>query len=422
MSVPWLPSRAVDAKAFAAIRRRTIFECCKWDPQVEDVSVLADTPLLLHRSAWRELTSLAEALDRETLAAEAELRQHADLHQLLALPGRLVASLAGCEEASNWPRVNRYDFHFTEAGWRISEVNSDVPGGFIESAGFTSLVAGAVPHFEPCGDPAAALIDALRSLIHDEGDPIGMIHATAYSDDRQVMVYLSRRFAQLGLRTILAAPDHLQWRARTAHVGRERLSAIVRFFPAEWLPNLPSRSQWQRLTCGSLTPILNPATALLTQSKRFPLAWHRLRTPMDTWRSLLPETRELTWRDRRRLDPQWVYKPALGRVGDGVGIAGATSDRSWRDIRRGTRWHPRHWIAQRRFDAVPIATPHGERYPSLGVFVIGGRACGVYGRMSPRPLIDHRAMDIAVLVERKTQAIDAPSVRTHLEERETVHA
>ena len=422
MSVPWLPSHAVDVKAFAAIRRRTIFECCKWDPQVEDVSVLADTPLLLCRPAWRELASLAEALDRETLAAEAELRQRPELHRRLVLPARLCAALSRSAEVPVWPRVHRYDFHFTDEGWRISEVNSDVPGGFIESAGFTSLVAGAVADFETCGDPAAALIDAIQSLVPDRDAPIGMIHATAYSDDRQVMVYLSRRVAQVGLRAVLAGPDHLDWRDGGAHIGGERLGAIVRFFPAEWLPNLPRLTHWQNLVGGSRTPILNPASALLTQSKRFPLTWPRLRTPMDTWRLLLPETRALMWRDRQRLDPQWVYKPSLGRVGDGVGIAGATSDRSWRDIRRGTRWHPRHWIAQRRFNAVPISTPHGQRYPSLGVFVVGGRACGVYGRMSPRPLIDHRAMDVAVLVEREIQPMAATSVRTRLDEREMAHA
>ena len=35
----------------------------------------------------------------------------------------------------------RFDFHFTRDGWRISEVNSDVPGGLNESSGFERLMA-----------------------------------------------------------------------------------------------------------------------------------------------------------------------------------------------------------------------------------------------------------------------------------------
>src|SRR5438128_131288 len=68
------------------IRRRAIFDCCKWDPQVGDVSVLAPFALLIDESTWRELARLAEALARETLAAERELLGRPKLHRLLGLP------------------------------------------------------------------------------------------------------------------------------------------------------------------------------------------------------------------------------------------------------------------------------------------------------------------------------------------------
>jgi hypothetical protein len=36
-------------------------------------------------------------------------------------------------------------------------------------------------------------------------------------------------------------------------------------------------------------------------------------------------------------------------------------------------------------------------YPCLGVYTIDGRAAGIYGRLSARPLVDYAAVDVAVL-------------------------
>jgi glutathionylspermidine synthase len=230
---------------------------------------------------------------------------------------------------------------------------------------------------------------------------VALVHATAYSDDRQVMVYLARELAARGLRPVLTGPDHLRWVGGRASVEGAAFSGpaafLLRFFPAEWLPNLPKRCGWERFVAGSEIPIGNPAAALLTQSKRLPLVWDRLSTPLPTWRQLLPETRdprEVRW----RREEGWVLKPALGRVGDLVGISGATEAKEWKSIRSGVRWAPRHWVAQRRFVAVPMAAPEGDVYPCLGVYTVDGRAAGVYGRASARPRIDHLARDVAVLI------------------------
>ena len=47
---------------FAEVRRRMVFEHCKWDPQVEDVNVLAPFPLVLGADVWADLAQLAESL------------------------------------------------------------------------------------------------------------------------------------------------------------------------------------------------------------------------------------------------------------------------------------------------------------------------------------------------------------------------
>ena len=60
---------------------------------------------------------------------------------------------------------------------------------------------------------------------------------------------------------------------------------------------------------------------MLTQTKRFPLVWDELVTPLPTWRALLAGDARL--RDAPWLTSNdWVLKPALGRVGEGIGLQG----------------------------------------------------------------------------------------------------
>ena len=413
---PWQAGKSLSAEAQAGIRRRAIFECCKWDPQVEDVCTLAPAPLIISRQVWRELAELASRLAAETLAMEAELLQRPELHGQLALPRALRKHLRRAQafpSADPAVRVMRFDFHWTTEGWSISETNSDVPGGFVEAGGVAALVAEHFNGTELPGNPTVALTEAFRRKAGAEAR-VGLVHATAFTDDRQVMVYLARHLERAGLHPHLVAPDHLVWRddrpALPAEWGASPLDLLFRFFPAEWLPDLPARSAWPHLLGRARVPLCNPATALLTQSKRLPLVWDQLQTPHPTWLALLPETRdprEVNW----QLSNEWVVKPALGRVGDLVGIVGVTRETEWRGIRPWLRWHASHWVAQRRFAAVPVTLADQPGFPCLGVYTVGTEACGIYGRIARRPLIDHSAQDIAVLLEPRT---GAPLSETHV--------
>ena len=398
---PFLPSPALSRENFDALVRRAIFDCCKWDPQLEDSPALHDAPIVLAEEAWSELKHLSEALAREILAAEHELVDRPDLHSDLALPRGMRRVLAdpARRPSAGAARLARFDFHWTLEGWRISEANTDVPGGLNEASGLPALIAGYVADAGTAGDVGAAYVDALLS-----GAPVSRValaHATAYTDDHQVMEYLARRLSQRGVVAMLVSPAEIHWRDGRAFVGNDGslvpVDRIVRFFPAEWLPNLARGTGWRHFVRGASTPQSNPATALLTQSKRLPLVWDRLSTPMTAWRELLPETRDVRdalWQS----SDDWVVKPAMGRVGELVGIRGVTDERVWKQIRRNVRWWPGHWIAQRRFDAVPVRIGSAFGFPCVGVYTVDGRAVGAYGRVAMRPLTDWRARDAAVLI------------------------
>jgi glutathionylspermidine synthase len=317
---PWACGPPLSPRDCAEVLRRAIFDCCKWHTQVEDASILCPFPLVLSADTWARLTRTAEALAREALAAERELLGRADLHHLLGLPRALSKALRS--GGAEGPRVMRFDFHWTAEGYRITESNSDVAGGFIESSGVAQLFAAHYPGCRPAGDPAGALASAVGP-----GGVVGLMHLSVYTEDRQVMLYLAKRLAERGVSTCLFDPAQLRWSKGQAHVACDwyagPLSLLVRFFPAEWLPRLPGVTGWKGLLAGGRTPVCNPGCAVLTQSKRFALAWDSLTTSLPTWRALLPETRSPAELNGR-LDEGWVLKPALGHEGTDIGIEGVT--------------------------------------------------------------------------------------------------
>ncbi len=397
---------ALGADDAARLRRRAIFEHHKYDPQVGDVSVIAPFPLLLTAAEARELTRLAEALAKEMVDAEVAIARSARALGDLALPRPLRALLAPRLPLARTPslaRFVRFDFHPTPDGWRISEANSDVPGGFGEAGGLARLMR---PHHHgttTAGDPSAALAAAIARRV-PAGAAVALLYATAFTDDRQVVLSIRDALAGHGIEGVPAGPDALSWtlggRASVcaADGGAPRpVEGIVRNYPTEWLPSLLGAGGWWRQLRGGRTPVANPpALAILSQSKRFPLTWDRLGLAMPTWRAVLPETRDP--RDVDATSGRWVLKPALGRVGEGVGLPGVSAPRVWGAIAREAARRPARWVAQRAFETTPLATPAGAMFPCVGVFVVEGRVAGFYGRLGPSPLIDGAALEAAVLV------------------------
>jgi hypothetical protein len=223
-------------------------------------------------------------------------------------------------------------------------------------------------------------------------------------EDQQVVAFYARLLARRGIAAHVADPSQLEWRADGQAYLRapscaETLSAVIRFYQAEWLARLPRRCRWFPLVAGGTTPVTNPGTAALTESKRFPLTWDDLSTPLPTWRSLLPETRDprdAPW----RTDEAWLIKSAFCNTGDSVSAPSLLAPKRWRTA----KWHaslfPGQWVAQRRFQSVPIDTPAGAMYPCIGVYTIDGRAGGAYARLSHGPIVDYQATDAALLVHK----------------------
>lgn len=393
---------ALDERTFCGLRRRAMLDGFKWDSQVGDLTALAPFPLVMTRQVWNQLATYAEKLTEEAMAAELEIIRRPELLRLLGLPSALLKVFLANEPLTPAAgRVIRFDFHLTTEGWRISEANSDVPGGFSEASHFTELMAGYYPHLKTAENPAEVWCDALAAGA-GAGGPVAFLSATPILEDHQVNVFIAARLRERGCVTHLAKPEQICWRDGVANLEsswyRGPLAAAVRFYQAEWLPKLPERSGWRHFFRGGKTPMANPALAVISESKRFPLAWDFLETELPTWRGLLPvscDPREMSWFNSH----DWLLKTAFCNNGEAVGMSQLMKPREWWRMKLRARLAPGKWVAQQRFESLPVMTPHGPRHVCVGVYTVNGKAAGVYARMAEKPLMDYTAVDVAMLID-----------------------
>lgn len=386
-------------------RLRLMFDCYKWDPQFLDHNTVAKYVLVITQEEHEELLKLTEKLDRETRAAEEFLNQNLELAGPLALPKKVNREIRNMKnyEADKHIRLMRYDFHPTiEGKWAVSEVNSDVPGGFAESSFMPKAALESLEEknywYKNFGD---ILVHAFSEKVVSEGR-IMMVHCTSYSDDRQVMQFLGDRLKEKGFQVIYAAADHLRFKDNEAYSildGNEgKIDAIFRFTPLEWLTDIKPK-RWQGYF-DTTTVSCNHPIAIFAQTKRFPLVWDTLEQKgisMSTWRELLPDTIEVKGAKGK---DGYIYKPACGRVGEKISIKEACAEGEYQKIISDVKRHPKKYLAQKKFNSKPLAGENGESFHvCLGSYTVDGKHAGYYARISESPRIDSNAADIPVLIE-----------------------
>jgi len=395
---------AIPDDKYDGYRHDVIFKAYKWDPQFLDNNTIARHVLLISDEEHAKLERLTELLEKETVSAEQMLCKNLKLSKPLAIPRQTRKELWRMKDyqSSKHIRLMRFDFHQIEGGgWAISEVNSDAPGGFAEASLMTKFAAGLF------GDKDYWFVDfgeILANAIAEkagQGGRVMFVHCTSYSDDRQVMQFLGDKLEGMGLHVVYAAADHLRFESGKAisvldgNVGE--VHAIFRFTPLEWLtPLRPKR--WHGYF-DTTTPSCNHPVAIFAQTKRFPLVWDALEkqgVPLPTWRALLPQTLEVKDPGGK---PGYIFKPAFGRVGEGISIKEACREDEFEKIIKDVKKRPKQYVAQKRFDSMPLISDDGESFHvCLGSFCVNGKPAGYYARMSKTPRIDSGAADIPVLV------------------------
>lgn len=394
-------------------RLSLMFDCYKWDPQFLDNNTIAGYALVITRKEHEQLEKLTEELDSETRAAEVFLNNNPEYAKPLALPKKIKNEIGKMRnyEADRHIRLMRYDFHPTMKGkWAVSEVNSDVPGGYAEASFMPGVALELLKEgkywYKNFGE---ILVNAISEKTGD-GGRIMLVHCTCYSDDRQVMQFLGDRLKEKGFRVIYGAADHIRFKDGIAYSildGNEgQLDAIFRFTPIEWLTEIKPK-RWQGYF-DTTTVSCNHPIAIYAQTKRFPLVWNLLEQQgisMSTWRQLLPETLEV--KDAKGKEG-YIYKPANGRVGEKISIKEACKDDEYKKIMADVKRHPQKYLAQKRFNSKPLTGENGESFHvCLGSYTVEGKHAGYYARISETHRIDSGAADIPVLIEMDGECDDS---------------
>ena len=387
-------------------RLQAMFDCYKWDPQFCDNNTLSKYVLVLTKEENNEVINLTKELDKETRAAEEYLNKNIKIAKKLALPKKIVEQISNMQsyDRTRNIRIMRYDFHPSiNSKWVVTEVNSDVPGGFAESSLLPNLARRFINEPElQYSSFGEKMVEAINKKLNKKGT-IMMVHCTCFSDDRQVMQYLGDRLEQEGYTIIYGAADHINFKEKQAYCildnNQKNIDLIFRFTPLEWLIQIKPR-RWDGYF-NTITKSCNYPIGIYAQSKRFPFVWNDLEKTgisMKTWKNLLPETLEV-----KELKSQegFIYKPIYGRVGERISIKEACKGDEYKKIIQDVKKHSKQYIAQKRFESLPLKGQNGEEYHvCLGSYTIEGEHAGYYARISSHPRIDSYAADIPVLIEK----------------------
>ena len=386
-------------------RLQAMFDCYKWDPQFCDSNTLARHVLVLSEKENEEIINLTKALNKETRQAEEYLNKNINIAKKLSLDRRMIENIHNMKnyDSTQNIRLTRYDFHpNTDNGWTVTEVNSDVPGGFAESSLLPALARNVIDmpklKYNSFGEK---MVKTINTLLNKKGT-IMMVHCTCFSDDRQVMQYMGDRLEKEGYKIIYGAADHVTFKGNEAYSilknNEGKIDLIFRFTPLEWLIQMKPR-RWDGYF-STVTKSCNHPIGIYAQSKRFPFVWKDLENAgigMKTWQSLLPETLEI--KDLKEVS-DFIYKPVYGRVGEKISIKEACKDDEYEKILQDVKKHPQQYIAQKKFQSKPLISDDGKEYHiCIGSYMINEEHAGYYARMSEYPRIDSYAADIPVLIE-----------------------
>jgi hypothetical protein len=310
----------------------------------------------------------------------------------------------------------------------VCEVNADTPSGQPETLTLGALaLASAAPGLV---DPSSALPRALAALVRHElralgraapGDSpstVGILYPTELPEDLPLVAALRRLLETNGHRVLLGSPFNLHAIDGGA-VGLfgERVDVVIRHYKTDWWGErepswrdeapfrdaAPLTRPLRLLLHAELSGrcrVVNPWGAVLPQNKRsFAFFWENIglfsERAQRAIRTHVPYTERLEIADSRRLRTErahWVLKSAYGCEGEEVCVGATMTDAAWQ--RALELAVPHRFVAQRRFDSVRDELGRAANH---GVFLVAGKAAGVYTRLSVGPT-DATALSVPTLV------------------------
>lgn len=288
----------------------------------------------------------------------------------------------------------RYDAFRTPRGWQFAEFNCDVPGGIHEGAALAALVVRDPQQFR--------VVEYLTDAVcRDRARPtVAVCYASGYGEDLEQCQFLRRAWNRRGVPAILCNPENLVFNGRELRVFGEKVDAVYRFFPGEWLAEVDNLEAILAAMRAGAFRMVNGLTSLVAQSKKTMALWHERPDLLSA------EERELVARHvprseffrlsevgrYRRERERLVVKRQFGRVGEEVLLGAFCSDEEWADWLGWPASEPEEWIVQERFENLPVEAGGEKLYGCFGPYVVEGRFAGFYTRLAPDGFITYDAL------------------------------
>ena len=362
----------------------------------------------LHQAAVRVAEGVAATVGRVAMRAHVDAAERARY----GLGDDAMRLAAASYDSGDCASLVRVDLLLgQDERWQACEINADCPGGHNESLALPRLARAA--GFSRGRDPTTmldGLAARLAALARSHDQPPGvvaLIHATAYAEDMQVCAIVQRALARAGIRGVLASPVSPRFESGELRLGADVVRVLYRYFPTEYMEGQDNLDGLCRAIREGRVRTLSSFAHIYTQSKlSFARAWAHEPSLDAADRAMIrqhvPPSFDLAAVSRDRLIAEqgaWVVKRAYGRVGDEVFVGATLSQEDWIpivDAASSMCAAGDSWIAQRFVPQQPLPTPWGDRYVTLGAYVLDGRFAGYFARVTPETHVSHGALCVPV--------------------------
>jgi glutathionylspermidine synthase len=416
-------SCSAPADAYTAFAERVVAGGILRDPWIDGRPRFRAEPVVVEADRYAALCRAAE--DVATAC-------HALVSVLLDEP-RLLEDVLGLTPvqramwtaaAPSWHGIARADVFFTDEGIAVAEINCDTPTGEAEAIVLGELAAGTPATSDPnqeLEERFLAMLEyvARRERVPGAGPPrtVGLVYPTELTDDLPLVRLYRGWLERRGYGLVLGSPYNLTFDGARTRLFDIPIDVLLRHYKTDWWGErqspwrdeqieddaplvAPLRAVLSGMAAGTLA-VINPLGAVVPQNKRsLALMWEQIHRfspeAQAAIQSYVPLTRRLEVMHEEQLAaqrPEWVIKSDYGAEGEEVVLGRDVDDATWRQLL--ARARPGRWVAQRYFSAETDARGEAVNY---GVFLVAGRAAGLYTRVQAGAT-DARARSVAALVQ-----------------------
>ena len=403
-----------DPALFRELSRRYLI----WDPYFAGQRRVDLHPLVLsaamHASAVRAAEGAALAIAEVAALAHREADERARYG--LADDVRRLASASF--HAGDDAAFARVDLLLCRDGtFRACELNADCPGGQNEAHGLPRLAREA--GFTEGSDPTTVLL-AMTERLRELADrpaagagrgAVGLTFATAYAEDLQIAALIQRALGEVSVRAVRGPPTAPRAgdEGYGLSLGGVAVGAIYRYFPVEYMEGQRNLEAIVAAVSRGEVRTFPSFAGIYAQSKlAFARAFARRRelsaAAQQAITDHLPETHDLADIPPATLLAErgdWVIKRALGRVGAQVFVGALHPEDAWAALVEqvvALRAAGEAYVAQRLVEQRAIPTPFGDRFVTLGAYVLDGHFCGYFARLTAVTHVAHDALCVPTFV------------------------